>query len=59
MSSTCRELGSWLSRAEAVQVGRMLVFALPGSVRALEQDMEMLTPLLAHAVAMMDGVPHA
>lgn len=49
---------AWLSRAEVVQVGGMLVFALPGSPRAAQQCMDMLSPLLAHALAMLDGRPH-
>ena len=50
---------AWLSRAEAVQVGRMLVLALPGSPRAAGQGMAIVGPLLARALAMMDGVGHA
>ncbi len=50
---------AWLSRAEAVQVGRMLVFALPGSPRAAQQGMDILAPILAHALAMVDAEPHA
>ena len=46
---------AWLSRAEVVQVGGMLVFALPGSQRAAKQGMDILAPLLAHALAMVDG----
>lgn len=49
---------AWLSRAEAVQVGNMLVFALPGSSRAVQQGMDILAPLLAHALAMLDGEGH-
>lgn len=49
---------AWLSRAEAVQVGSMLVIALPGSPRAVQQGMDMLAPLLAHALAMADGAAH-
>jgi molybdopterin biosynthesis enzyme MoaB len=49
---------AWLSRAEVVQLGGMLVFALPGSPRAAQQCMDMLQPLLAHALAMLDGRPH-
>lgn len=49
---------AWLSRAEVVQVDNMLVFALPGSPRAAQQCMDMLKPLLAHALAMLDGRPH-
>ncbi|MCW4454849.1 bifunctional molybdenum cofactor biosynthesis protein MoaC/MoaB [Flavobacterium sp. MXW15] len=50
---------AWLSRAEVVQVGGMLVVALPGSPRAAQQGMDILAPLLAHALAMIDGRPHA
>ncbi|MBJ6978275.1 bifunctional molybdenum cofactor biosynthesis protein MoaC/MoaB [Luteimonas sp. MC1782] len=50
---------AWLSRADVVQVGRMLVFALPGSERAAKQGMDILAPLLAHALAMVDGGGHA
>lgn len=49
---------AWLSRAEAVQVGQMLVVALPGSPRAAQQGIDMLAPLLAHALAMIDGGAH-
>lgn len=50
---------AWLSRAEVVQLGGMLVFALPGSPRAARQCMDILAPLMAHALAMIDGRPHA
>lgn len=50
---------AWLGRGEVVQVADMLVFALPGSPRAARQSMDMLAPLLAHALAMVDGQPHA
>ncbi|WP_133479950.1 bifunctional molybdenum cofactor biosynthesis protein MoaC/MoaB [Cognatilysobacter segetis] len=50
---------AWLSRARAVRVDRMLVVALPGSPRAARQGFEILAPLLAHAVSMMDGDGHA
>ena len=50
---------AWFSRAEVVQVGRMLVVALPGSTQAAQQGMDILAPVLAHALAMMDGAPHA
>lgn len=49
---------AWLSRAEVVQIGLMLVFALPGSPRAAKQGMDILAPLLAHALAMIDGNAH-
>ena len=49
---------AWLSRAEVVQIGSMLVIALPGSPRAAQQCMDMLAPLLAHALAMIDGGAH-
>jgi molybdenum cofactor biosynthesis protein MoaC len=50
---------AWLSRARAVRIERMLVIALPGSPRAARQGLEIVAPILAHAVAMMDGAGHA
>ena len=50
---------SWLSRAAAALVGeRMLVICLPGSPRAVAQGMDILAPLLPHALAMIEGDPH-
>lgn len=49
---------AWLSRAEAVQVAGMLVFALPGSPRAAAQGMDIIAPVLAHALAMVEGGKH-
>lgn len=50
---------AWLSRARAVRLGVMLVVALPGSPRAARQGFDILAPLLAHALAMIDGDGHA
>ncbi|HZX80423.1 MAG TPA: bifunctional molybdenum cofactor biosynthesis protein MoaC/MoaB [Lysobacter sp.] len=50
---------AWLSRARAVRLDRMLVIALPGSPRAARQGFEILAPVLAHALAMVDGAGHA
>jgi molybdenum cofactor biosynthesis protein MoaC len=49
---------AWLSRATAVDLQGMLVIALPGSPRAVAQGMEILMPLLAHALAMIAGEGH-
>ncbi|WP_255436721.1 bifunctional molybdenum cofactor biosynthesis protein MoaC/MoaB [Rhodanobacter sp. PCA2] len=49
---------AWLSRAEAVLVGGMLVIALPGSAKAVAQGMDILAPILAHALAMVAGEGH-
>ena len=49
---------AWLSRAEVVQVQDMLVFALPGSPRAAAQCLDILAPVLGHALAMIDGGGH-
>lgn len=49
---------AWLSRAEVVQVGRMLAFALPGSPGAAAQCMDILAPVLGHALHMLDGAKH-
>jgi len=50
---------AWLSRAEVALVGGMLVVALPGSPRAARQGLDIVAPLLAHALAMVDGGGHA
>jgi len=50
---------AWLSRAEAALLGRMLVIALPGSAKAAAQGMEILAPILAHALAMAADEGHA
>ncbi|MGY4516664.1 cyclic pyranopterin phosphate synthase [Lysobacter sp. HA18] len=50
---------AWLSRARAVRIGAMLVIALPGSPGAARQGFEILAPVLAHALAMIDGAGHA
>lgn len=49
---------AWLSRAEVVQLDEMLVFALPGSPRAATQCLQILAPVLGHALAMVDGGGH-
>jgi len=49
---------AWLSRGGAVQVEGMLVIALPGSERAVRQGFDILAPVLAHALAMIDGGGH-
>ena len=49
---------AWLSRAEAVQLGDMLIVALPGSPKAVRQGLDILLPLLPHALAMMAGEAH-
>lgn len=49
---------AWLSRADAVLVGSTLVIALPGSAKAVAQGMDILAPILAHALAMAAGEGH-
>jgi molybdenum cofactor biosynthesis protein MoaC len=51
---------AWLSRAVSALVGdATLVVCLPGSPKAVAQGMDILGPLLPHALAMMRGQPHA
>jgi molybdenum cofactor biosynthesis protein MoaC len=50
---------AWLSRAHAVLIGNTLVIALPGSAKAVAQGMDILAPLLAHAISMAAGGGHA
>ena len=51
---------AWLSRSACALVGDgTLVLLLPGSPKAVAQGMDILGPLLPHALAMMRGLPHA
>ena len=51
---------AWLSRNTCALVGDgTLVLLLPGSPKAVAQGMDILGPLLPHALAMMRGLPHA
>jgi molybdenum cofactor synthesis domain-containing protein len=51
---------AWLSRNTCALVGdNTLVLLLPGSPKAVAQGMDLLGPLLPHALAMMRGLPHA
>lgn len=50
---------AWLSRAHAVLVERSVVIALPGSAKAVAQGMDILAPILAHALSMAAGGGHA
>lgn len=50
---------AWLRCAEAVLVDAMLVIALPGSIRAVAHGMDILAPILAHALDMAAGDNHA
>lgn len=47
-----------LSRAVAGASGRMLVYALPGSTRAVEEYMSEILRTLEHAVLMLHGLGH-
>ena len=47
-----------LSRGEAGLRGKTLVINLPGSLRAVQEGMAFLIPLLDHALAMMRGGGH-
>ncbi len=51
---------AWLSRADCALVGEQtLVICLPGSPKAVAQGLDILAPLLPHALAMMRGASHA
>lgn len=50
---------AWLSRADAVLIGTTLVIALPGSAKAVAEGMDILAPILAHALSMAAGGGHA
>jgi molybdopterin adenylyltransferase len=47
---------AWLSRGVAGTRARTLIVNMPGSVRAVEQGLPLLTTLLPHAVQLLRGV---
>ena len=47
-----------LSRAEAGLRGATLIINLPGSLKAVQDGMDVLTPLLPHALEMIAGKGH-
>lgn len=49
---------AWLSRCNAVLWRDMLILALPGSPKAARQAIDILGPLLPHALAMASGGDH-
>lgn len=49
---------AWLSRTSAVTIGRTLIIALPGSPKAVTEGMDILAPVLSHALAMLDSAGH-
>lgn len=65
LAELCRSEGkhhtpmAWLSRLMAWQYGNCLIIALPGSTRAVQQNFDILAPILAHALAMIAGKDHA
>lgn len=50
---------AWLSRTDAIMIKRTLVIALPGSAKAVAEGMDILTPILRHALSMVAGGGHA
>ncbi len=49
---------AWLSRADAVLLDGTLIIALPGSPKAIAQGMDILAPILHHALQMAAGGRH-
>jgi molybdopterin adenylyltransferase len=50
---------SWLSRGEAGIAGNKLIINLPGSTKAMALSIEVLRPLLFHALDLLNGAkPH-
>ncbi len=49
---------SWLSRQNAVIKGHSLIIALPGSLKAVKENLGLLEPLLPHALKMLKGGRH-
>ncbi|WP_233171849.1 bifunctional molybdenum cofactor biosynthesis protein MoaC/MoaB [Dyella sp. ASV21] len=57
--SSQHTLMAWLSRTDAVLIDRTLVIALPGSAKAVAEGMDILAPILGHALHMAAGEGHA
>jgi molybdopterin adenylyltransferase len=50
---------SWLSRAEAGIAGTTLIINLPGNPKAMQHSIEVLNPILFHALDLLNGrKPH-
>jgi len=50
---------SWLSRAEAGIAGTKLIINLPGNPKAMQHSIEVLQPILFHALDLLNGrKPH-
>jgi molybdenum cofactor biosynthesis protein MoaC len=49
---------SWLSRCDAYLVERTLIISLPGSLKAVAEGMNILSPLLSHALHVIRGGNH-
>lgn len=49
---------SWLARSLTGMIGHTLIVSLPGNPNAVEQGLEVLLPLLPHALATIKGGDH-
>lgn len=49
---------AWLSRSVAGVLGKMVIIALPGSHKAVDECMQVLLPLLPHTLSMLRGGSH-
>lgn len=49
---------SWLSRASAFDINGSLVICLPGSPKAIKENMDSILPILPHAISIMKGKNH-
>jgi molybdenum cofactor synthesis domain-containing protein len=58
LESARHTTAAWVSRGGGFQKGRMLVVALPGNPRALEQILPGLRDIALHALEMMEGAGH-
>ena len=57
-SSAAHVVGAYLSRSIALNIDGTLLICLPGSTGAVKDALEVLKPILAHAIAHLQGKKH-
>lgn len=58
VSGSSKTKFAWLSRSLACLVNKTIIIALPGSVKAVREGVEVIKDLIPHALDMKDGKSH-